>query len=153
MNGACWIWADKEQAKDTYVSFKDGFNYNGGNIVLKVCAETNYIAFLNGKRVGFGQFAGFPYCKYYDVLDLTNACVNGENHLEIVVWYEGLDTFTHIEDGAGLIYSVEVGGKQIAFSSENTLSGIDNSYVQGREKLLTIQIGYTSTMNAEKQVV
>ncbi len=145
-----WIWALGEQRKDSYVSFKDKFNFSGEkNVELKICAETNYVAYLNGKLVGYGQFAGYPNYKYVDTLSLNNECVNGENTLLITVWYEGLNSFTHIDDDAGLIYNVVADGKVIALSDKNTLSGYDNGYVEGRKHILTYQVGYTSKMVAD----
>lgn len=145
---AKWIWKRGEEEKDSYVVFLDKFNFTGnGKVELKICAETNYVAFINGKKVSFGQFPTYPTEKYFDVVDVSSFCVLGDNELEITVWYEGFNSFTHIDDGAGLIYSIENNNDILAFSSEKTLSANDNRYVAGHKQLLTIQVGYASKMN------
>ena len=143
-----WIWKNGNQEKNSYVVFLDNFKFDGnGKVELKICAETNYVAYINGEKVSYGQFPTYPTEKYYDIVDVSAFCILGENKLEITVWYEGFDSFTHIDDGAGLIYAIENGNDTLAFSSEDTLSTDDNRYVAGHEELLTIQVGYKSKMN------
>ena len=144
-NNAKWIWADSVE-KDTYYLFKDSFNFSGEKTVLFLSCETNAIAKVNGKRVLFGHFAGYPFEKYYEEIDITKYLVNGENSLEITVFYEGLNSSTHIDDGAGLIYSVVSGEREVAFSSKNTKYALSTEYISGTKRLLTIQIGYAQTM-------
>ena len=149
-----WIWINDKEQKDSYVSFLDEFVYDGcGSVTLNLCAETNYIAYIDDRVIGYGQFAGYPDCKYADTIDITNLCKTGVNFLKITVWYEGLNSFTHIDDGAGLIYNVVSDSKILAVSNEETLSGYDGNYVSGLRKILTYQIGYTSKMIFNGQVL
>lgn len=141
-----WIWLPKTPDADEYASFKDAFSFTGKTAVLRVCAETNYVAYLNGKVVGYGQYAGYPTEKYYDEIDLTPFCTQGENALEITVWYEGFHSFTHVDDGAGLCYAVLVDGETAAYSGTHTLCALDSRYESYRKELLTIQVGYKSKM-------
>ena len=76
---AKWIWIGKDASPEEYACFKDSFFYRGGRVVLRIAAETDYIATVNGKTVGFGQFPGYPFEKYYDEFDVTEACTEGEN--------------------------------------------------------------------------
>ena len=147
---AKWIWSKGTEIKDSYVAFKDEFNYLSNNrVCLKICSETNYVAYVNGKLASYGQFPSYPDSKYFDEIDISALCVKGKNTLNVTVWYEGFDSFTHIDDGAGLIYSVESNSETLAYSSKETLSGIDGNYASGMKKLLTIQLGYSSKMIAD----
>ncbi len=150
---ARWIWLDKMPEKDEYATFKTKFDFSGKQAVVRLVAETNYIAYLNGKRIGFGQFAGYREEKYYDELELSEYLVQGENELAITVWYEGFDSATHIDDGAGLWFSVLADGQEIAWSSKEVLSAKDFSYLNGRQKPITVQLGYTSGMTSEAELV
>ncbi len=145
LNNAKWIWSDNLE-KDSYYLFKDNFNFNGDKTTLFISCETNCIAKVNGKMVVFGHFAGYPFEKYYEEVDITNHLVMGENSLEITVFYEGLNSSTHIDDGAGLIYSVVSGESEVAYSSKNTLCALSTEFISGLHKLLTIQVGYSQTM-------
>ena len=146
MYKAEWIWLPKTPEADEYASFKDAFSFHGGKAVLRLCVETNYVAYVNGKVAGYGQYAGYPKAKYYDEIDVTSFCVCGENTLEITVWYEGFHSFTHIDDGAGLLYCVDVDGKTAARSGAHTLCALDCHYESYKKELLTIQVGYKSKM-------
>lgn len=149
-----WIWINDKELKDSYVAFLDEFVYDGcSSVTLNLCAETNYVAYVNDRVVGYGQFAGYPDCKYADTIDISDFCKTGVNCLKITVWYEGFNSFTHIDDGAGLIYEVVSNSKILAVSNEDTLSGFDGNYVAGLRKILTYQIGYTSKMISNGQVI
>ena len=60
MNKAAkWIWVNQNFEKDSYVAYKNTFiTKKVGRVSFKICAETNYIAYINGRVVGYGQFAG-----------------------------------------------------------------------------------------------
>lgn len=143
---AKWIWIKETCLPDEYAVFKKKFNCKDKNIALKICAETNYVAYLNGKLVAYGQFAGYKHIKYYDKIDLSKYAIDGENQLKITVWYEGLNSFTHVEDGAGLIFEITSQNNIICCSDKSTLGAIDSDYICGQKKLITIQLGYTSSM-------
>ena len=141
------IWINSSPASEEYGYFTDEFIYEDGDVVLKVLAETDYVAYVNGHRVGYCQFAGYPHEKYHDTLNITEYCKSGENILEITARYEGVNTACHINDGAGLIYAVEVGKTQLAVSSENTLCAPDHRYVSHSVREITCQLGLTSSMD------
>ena len=90
---ARWIWQKDGSSPDQYLSFKQKFIARGNPLTLRVCAETNYIAYLNGKRVAFGQFAGYKTEKYFDEI-LLKDCKKGENILEFTVFF--LNGYFHI---------------------------------------------------------
>ena len=143
-----WIWQNKKKTANEYVEFYDSFEYCGGKVTLRLAAETDYTVELNGKLLTHGQFAGYKNEKYYDEEDITAYCTNGDNTLVFTVRYEGVNTFCHIEDGAGIIYSVECDGKQLTYSSTDTLCALSHRYIHGITREITEQIGYTSSMTA-----
>ena len=55
---AKWIWIGAIPEGDDYAVFRIPFTWNGGELILKIAAETDYVAELNGKTVAFGAFAG-----------------------------------------------------------------------------------------------
>lgn len=149
---AKWIWIREQAQKNEYAIFEEHFSWTGGNVVVKIAAETDYILYVNGRQAAFGQFAGWPFLKYCDQINITEFCREGENTLSITVRYEGVNSFTHIEDGAGVIFTVEENGALRAFSSENTLGGYDNRYIQHREREITMQLGLSSAMGCGNAV-
>ena len=151
---AKWIWYKDTYEPDEYAVFQSEFNFQRGKVMFRVCAETNYVAYLNGERIAYGQFAGYKNIKYYDEIDISVFVKKGRNVLQISVWYEGFDgSATHIEDGAGVIFEVQSETEVLSCSSARTFGAIDGAYISGRKKLLTIQLGYTSGMvNGENNV-
>ncbi|MBR2465958.1 MAG: hypothetical protein IKB38_03395 [Clostridia bacterium] len=143
---AKWIWRKGNVTKNEFVRFEDSFDFCGGKAFLKIAAETDYIAYVNGREVAFGQYAGYPDLKFYDETDISEYCREGENTLSLTVRYEGLDSSTHIDDGAGVIYAVESGDRVLAHSSEKTLSLLDSRYVSGEPRFITVQLGYAADM-------
>ncbi|MBR3968092.1 MAG: hypothetical protein IKJ93_00715 [Clostridia bacterium] len=143
---AKWIWINNNPQDDEYAVFEQKFNVSSGKITFSVCAEIDYVLYVNGTFVSFGQFAGYPEHKYYDELDITNFCEVGENNFTLTVRYEGLNTHTHIADGAGVIYSIAVDGKTIAHSKQGVSGGYDNRYIQHTARKITGQIGYGTQM-------
>lgn len=147
---AKWIWLEGKPQINEYAEFFETFNYERGSLVLRLCAETDYLVFLNGKYLFNGQFAGYKNEKYYDEDEISRFCRKGENQLLFVVRYEGVNSACHVESGAGLIYTLENEGKTIAFSSESTLGRLSPRYVQGVERAITPQLGLTSSMTARE---
>lgn len=143
---AKWIWINDFPQKNEYAVFEEKFNFSGKSAIFTVCAETDYILSVNGKTASFGQFAGYPFEKYYDEIDITDFCKSGENVLQITVRYEGVNSSTHIDDGAGVIYTLCIDGKTATYSSKNTLGGYDGRYVQHTAKYITAQLGLGSDM-------
>ncbi|MBE7087179.1 MAG: hypothetical protein E7369_02640 [Clostridiales bacterium] len=144
-----WIWLDKKEDKDEYAKFKFDFIFDGKSASIALCAETDYILYLNDKVITFGQFAGYRKEKYYDKIDLTDYCKAGVNRASIVVRYEGLNSFRHIDDGAGLIFELKVDEAVVLISDKNVLSGLCGEYLQGEKRLISPQLGYTSTIVAD----
>lgn len=148
MSEAKWIWSGLAPQPEEYLLFRQKFTSRGENCVLRVAAETDYIARVNGVRVGFCAFAGYRDEKYFDTLDVTDACRAGENLLEITVRYEGVNSATHIDDGAGLWFELTEDGTLCAASGEDTQWTADPAYVQNAPRRVTPQLGFTCCMIA-----
>lgn len=149
---AKWIWINDNPQKNEYAYFEEKFEFSGNKAVFYVAAETDYILYVNGEQAAFSQFAGYPFEKYYDTIDITKYCQTGENTLSLTVRYEGLNSSTHIDDGAGVIYTLKVDGETALYSSEETKGGYDNRYVQHGNRKITGQIGFASDMSCGEAV-
>ncbi len=143
---AKWIWHNERPSVNEYVEFHEKFCYSGENVILRLCAETDYVVYLNKRRILFCQFANYRNEKYYDEDDISHLCKVGENELLITVRHEGVQSACHVSCGAGVIYSVLFDGKQKIASSCSTLCRQSPYYLCGEEKYITGQLGLTSTM-------
>ena len=150
---AKWIWVNSHPQKNEYAYFEGEYDWSGEKVRLFLAAETDYILYVNEKRVAFGQFAGYPTEKYYDEIDLAPHSQNGNNRIRITVRYEGINCATHIDDGAGAIFSLRVGERDILWSNENTKGGYDNRYLQHLDRKITVQLGLTSGMRSGNEFI
>jgi len=138
---AKWIWTEKQSFPGQIAEFVTEFEKSDGQVMLYLSCETDYIAYVNGQRASFLQFPNYPDIKHIEEINITDFCRDGINSLEIVVRYEGRNTSTHIDSGAGLIFSVECGCRTAVFSSSAVLSGDSCSYVQGITRKISTQLG------------
>ena len=142
-SSAKWIWINDNPLDNEYAVFEEKFQFSGKKTVFSVCAEIDYVLYVNGKLASFGQFAGYPQHKYCDEIDITEFCAHGENVLTLTVRYEGLNSHIHIADGAGVIYSLDSEEGNITYSHKGTLGGYDNRYIQHTTRKITGQSSST----------
>ena len=143
-----WIWERENPSPDEYADFKATVTQK--NATLFIAAETDYAAYINGELAFFGSYKGYRDEKYYDELPLNDFLTEKENEIEIVVWYQGINCSSSINDGAGVIFEISSNGKILAASDENTLSRSDIRYKNGYKKSLTPQLGYSFLFDATK---
>lgn len=145
---ARWIWINTDAQPNEYAYFEDVFDWNGERAIVFLASETDYILYVNGQRAAFGQFAGYPHQKYADEIDVTQYCKKGKNTLSITVRYEGVNSATHIDDGAGVIFSLALDGCEAVYSGVHTHGGYDHRYIQHVVRKITTQLGLTSGMRS-----
>ncbi len=79
-----WIWADGDCAP-AYVEFCSKFTVKGnGAVTLRVGADWEYAAYINGKLACFGQYVDSFGVKTVDTADITEFTVKGENEFKLV---------------------------------------------------------------------
>ncbi|MBQ6921843.1 MAG: hypothetical protein IJQ66_02015 [Clostridia bacterium] len=138
-----WIWQNKNNDKDEHADFLDFFNgEKGKEYFLDISVSGDYIAYLNGERVGYGQYRDYEHYKVKDRLKLSEFIKSGENRLCIRAWHTGGNTFTNAIKKAGLWFSVSCDGKTVLTSGENTLCRLSKDYISHREVAITPQLGY-----------
>lgn len=145
MKQAKWIWAHTEERADEFVRFTETFRTSGKAVSVDISCDSNYELYVNGKLAAFGQFSDYPYYKVFDRVDITKFCHEGENRLQLLVWYYGCVCFTYYKGLPGVIFEVSEEDQVLAASGKNTLCRVANDYVSGREKLITFQLGYSYT--------
>lgn len=115
--GAKWIWVDADTEVNTHGEFRRTFLLDTlpESALVQIACDNKYWMRVNGQSVTVeGGLNRGPneYDTYYDLLDIAPYLVEGENVLEILVWYWGeTSVMTHyITSGApGLIVSTDFG--------------------------------------------
>ena len=145
------IWHSEEYGDNDYAEIVETVNYSGGEAILRVSVSGDYALFINGEFAESNQFADFPHYKVYDEIDITNRLKNGENTVCLLAWYFGKSGMRYMTPTAGIIYEVEVDGKVILASSENSLSRRSRVYKSGEIKRISYQFGYSFLYDATKE--
>ncbi len=150
-----WIWAARDgeycPRADEYAEFVEELELYSPSLTLKISADSNYAAYLNGYLVAFGQYADFPYDKVYDEIDISKWARVGKNVLAIRVWYYGIETTSTYYPGmAGVIYSLASKGVNVCSSRKETLSRYSPTYHHHELKNITGQLGLTFTYDANR---
>ena len=146
-----WIWPVCEARNDQYAEFLTEVSFYGRSAEICLSCDSNYTVYINGSLAAFGQYADYPYSKVYDCIDVSRYMRQGKNFIAFRVWYYGIDySSTYYPGKAGLIYSLLFDGAVADYSSANTLSRISPTYVQGKCKRITWQLGLSFEYDAKK---
>lgn len=123
---ARWITAsasDSTDAPNTWMSFEKTFVLDKvpSQAIARIGADSKYWLTINGQEVVFegGLKRGpEPGAGYYDEIDVAEFLRRGENTIDILLWYFGIDGFSHVGSGkAGMIFSLENNGLDIVSDS------------------------------------
>ncbi len=61
--------------------------------LLRICADSYYLLFINGRKVQFGPVRGTCAVNYFDTLDVTQFLQQGENKIGVIVHSPVTETF------------------------------------------------------------
>ena len=155
LNYGKWIWATEHAQPDEHAEFLAKFEYKKPRckkkVTLYISADSDYVCYLNGETVDFGQYADYPHYKVYDELDLTGKLQDGENVLAVEAWYFGADTQTYIQGKAGVWFVLAEGNKVLLASGTDTLARLSKTYRNYEKKSISMQLGYTYAYDATKE--
>ena len=89
--------------------------------IARIGADSKYWLNINGKMAVFEgslKRGPKPGAGYYDEIDVAPYLKAGENTIDILLWYFGIDGFSHLSSGkAGIIFSLENNGLDIVSDS------------------------------------
>ncbi len=133
-----YIWLDN-QRDDCYAEFQDTFCYEREQVVLRITADYQFAAYVNGAFAANSQYADLPEYKTVSTYDITQLCRPGKNVLTVKAYHPGQEWSQSRKMTACVSYQVENRGTVLAVSSEETLCREDASYTVG--DMLTFQLG------------
>lgn len=123
---AKWITASVSESTDapnTWMSFEKTFVLDKipSQAIARIGADSKYWLKINGQEVVFegGLKRGpEPGAGYYDEIDVAEYLQDGENTIDVLLWFFGKDGFSHVSSGkAGLIFSLENNGLEVVSDS------------------------------------
>ncbi len=145
-----WIWL-KECKANQYADFIVKFIVTEKDAKLRISADSDYEAYVNGHFVYAGQYPDYPHYKIYDEFDVGVVCKEGENTLAVRCRYVGEDTSTYRREQAGLLFEIESLGRIVAYSGEHILSREDLCYRSGPMEKISPQLGFSFLYDSTKE--
>lgn len=144
------IWIEHE-GLNHYAEFLKRFDVQSNDCKIKISVDTEYAVYVNGKYVAHGQYADYPCCKSYDMLDLTPFVQNGENLLAIRAYHVGRSFYTHYHTPPALTFEIYDGERVVAQSDESVLGRLSRAYENGERELISAQQGYNFAYDFTKE--
>ena len=87
------VWLDDHGARENqYAQFLQSFSAAGTAAKLLISCDSRARVCLNGKLCGLVLYDGTEDTGWYDVFDLSDLLIDGENQLSMEVWYQGVPT-------------------------------------------------------------
>ena len=124
---AHWISVPSEtgqkDAPNLWMSFTKTVNLDKvpSEAIARIGADSKYWLTINGKTAVFEgslKRGPKPGAGYYDEVDVAQYLKEGENTIDILLWFFGIDGFSHLSSGkAGVIFSLENNGLDIVSDS------------------------------------
>ncbi len=148
---ASWIWLPGCESSDVYACFRRTFlleeTSEGGFVDISV--DTDFVAFLNGREIGRGQFSDFPQRKSWSRILIPSELLEPENVLAVASHYRGTDAFDHQKGRAGLIAGLQIGSLRIG-SDRTWKARLHPAFRSGHGERVTVQTGLTFCFDARR---
>jgi alpha-L-rhamnosidase len=110
---AQWIWGGTEESpRNEWRCFRKTFyhpsdTWDGGQ--LSITADSRYVLYVNGVKVGRGPMRSWPSEQSYDTYDIAHLLKSDQpNTLAVLVQHFGVSTFYYIRGRGGLLVQLDL---------------------------------------------
>lgn len=153
LRNAHWIWCSDEQSPiNAVANFRAHFRLSRvtGEHTLLISAVDRFVVYVNGRRVGYGPPRNFPEHYQYELFDLGDFLIAGENVLEVTVIHWGEGTFQSLPGRAALIAEVmDQNGRSLLGTDASWLGRPDPSYRRDTSRI-ACQLGFEEQVQPEE---
>ncbi len=154
-----WIFIDNAEKLNVYGDYSDNFfippsycsNGDRPNAVVRICADSQYVLYVNGRYAASGQYADYPFAKVYDEIDVSEYIKTGENKLDFLIYHQGVSSATYRKGEPGFCYILVYGNETVAESSEKTLGRLCPCYRSGDMEHISNEQGFAFEYDAAKE--
>ncbi|MCX7796362.1 MAG: glycoside hydrolase family 78 protein [bacterium] len=151
---AKWIWDESgEHPRNYWLAFRKTFDKpeDIDDAVLNITADSRYVVYINGKKVGFGPVRSWPFEYSYDTYYVKDYLVPGKNIISVLVTHFGVSTFQYIEGKGGLIAQLDFyrdGNIIKSIVTDKTWKNREHSSFKRASVRISCQQGWAEIFNA-----
>jgi alpha-L-rhamnosidase len=120
---ANWVWGPGESApRNVMMQFRRVVVLDDvpQGAQLHISADSRYILYVNGRRIGYGPARAYQFNYDYDTYPLAQHLRVGENVIAVSVSHWGEGTFHHFVGRAGLLAQLEDGAQNVITMTDET---------------------------------
>ncbi len=147
---AKWIWYDTQGSQNSFGEFYGEF-CETDSATAKISCDGDYTLFINGRFVTSGQYGDFEHYKSVDTVDITEFLDTGWNKIAILVWHFGKDCQRYKKYSPGVICEITSCDSVIFKTDENTLCRQSKAYLNGFEREISSQLGFSYSYDSTKE--
>ncbi len=144
-SGARWVFPLRPaDCVNQIVDFFQPFPCESGvGAELRISADTDFVVWVNGRRIGDGQYSDFPDRKTFERFSLTGVLVPGSNDLALTVFYNGRTSSVYTRGRPGVVFEIVADGAVLAASGTRTLCRANPCYHSGPIASVSHQLFHT----------
>ncbi len=128
----------------------------GNTTELYISADSRYVLFINGERIGQGPIRSWPAEQSYDVYDITSRMRMGDNVVAVMVHYYGVSTFQYIAGRGGLLCQVESidgeGRRTLLAKTDESWRTISHPAYERKTPRICCQLGFEERFDARNDL-
>jgi len=157
---AKWIGVeDLDRKKNFYCYFRRKFKISKlpKKAEILCSADSQYILYINGQRLGRGPARFFPGRPAYDTYqDAQEYLLEGQNVISVLFHYIGENTFSNLKGKGGFFLQLDVGtrkNRKTILSTNKEWKVKPSSAWSPDAPRFSLQIGFTEIFDARKEPV
>lgn len=152
---ARWIWNDGEASpRNQWWCFRktfEGPREGSDSAILSISADSRYVLFINGERIGRGPVRSWPFRQHVDQYEIGSYLKKGEpNCIAVLVMHFGLSTFYYLRGRGGLLAQIKYADRD---GKETQTIVSDGSWKTERYAAQDARAPRMSTQNAFAEVI
>ncbi len=154
---AKWVWIEGEESpKNFWLAVRKTVNVKEDikEAKLHITADSRYVLWLNGKRLGQGPVRSWPWDLSYDSYCVKSLLRRGQNVISVLVLHYGVSNFQYIANRGGLIAQIDMvtsSGKKIVIGTDRTWEGMPHPSYGRNTARISCQQGWVEQYTAEEE--
>jgi len=153
---ANWIWIPCDDgASNLIIAVRRKFVLDDkpSKAVLDISADSRYVLFVNGKRIGEGPIRSWRHLQQYDSYEISSSLQVGENIIAVQVVRWGVHTGQSPDGPGGLIAALTLSAEdKPVLVTDSSWLGVVNSAYERVVPRMAGGLGFTECYDARKEM-